>query len=429
VQILPRAPSERVARAVLLASIVVTSALSFAVVLSFAEPKAAHVVVACAIASLLAVVLTRPLVKANHASRVEGSLDRFECVALASSKSLFVAGLLAVVPRASIAHGLGVVALVYALGLVLIVVARDRARALFLRRVYENEHERLRIERDDDVCGYELLPPVVSGTITDAVIAHVEPTTTYRSSGGPRPIARVTKSLATMLARIDKRSRVAAALAGVLVMATPIVMTSPLWHPPQAPPIDVHSVEIPVAPTCADAAPYFSERIEALDGVGRATLLTHRDDPTIVEGDGVILLVTQTGELARDAMKSRALEVARSIPCTNKLALTVVDPTLRSFDLEAILIIDRGMDEATVAADANAEVREIFEPSARAIFNERVGFGATEKMLGYRVRYALRRVVGVRSVRLFVDGSDADPLLTPREFPRIASLKLHVTRE
>ncbi len=261
--------------------------------------------------------------------------------------------------------------------------------------------------------------------ITDAVIAHVEPTAaTYRTSSGPRPLARVTAALPAMLARLDKRSRIGAALSGVLAMATPVVMTSPLWHPPVAPAF-LESVEVPVAPSCAEAAPYFSERLQSLEGVGRATLLTHRDDPSIAEGDGVILLVPSSGGTASDVMKSHALAVARSIPCTDKLALTISDPTFRAFDIHATLTLDASTDDEAAVRDAQDQLREIFEPNTRAIFNEHVGFGSTEKLLGSRVRYALKRVPGVKSVTVTFNGADDAPL-APRDFPTLASLDVRI---
>jgi hypothetical protein len=425
-EIVPRLPSERVVRAVLGVSVVLVAALSLCVAFGFAEFSPAHFVVASAIGALLAAFLVRPLLRANAASRAEGSLDRFECVAVAAGRSLFVAGLLTVVARAPFAHVLGFVALGVALALVVTAMWRDRMRARFLRRVYAKEHEHLRIARDADVRGYELLPPLLSGMITDAVLAHVDMTATYRTSGAPRPIARVTASLSRMLARLEKRSRTSAGLAGVLVTATFVTSgASPLWHPPD-PPRGTMMVEVPVAPSCAAAGPYFSERLEQIDGVARAALLTHSEDATIAPGDGVLLVAPNGGGIASDTLKAHALAVARSIPCNDPLALTVADPSVRSFAVDATLSLEPEVDEPTALADANAAVRELFEPNARAVFAEHVGFGATEKLFGYRVRFALRRVAGVKSAKLTVDGSDRDVALAPRDFPTLASLTLHV---
>ncbi len=426
-EIVPRLPSERVVRAVLGVSVILISTLSLAVALGFAETSPAHILVACLIGALLAAVLTRPLLKANAASRVEGSLDRFECIAVASGKSLFVAGLLAIIPRGFAAHVLGVVALVFALALAVVAMWRDRARVRFLRRVYAKEEPELCVERDTDVKGFELLPPVLSGTITDAVIAHVVRTSTYRTSGGPRPIARVVASLPKMIARLDLRSRTFAALAGVLVMATPLVLTSPLWHTP-AVRAAVRVVEVPVAPSCAAAGPYFEDRLEAVEGIGRATLLTHDRDPSIAQGDGVLLVVPPSGGLASETTKARALAVARAVPCTDPLALTIADPSLRAFSIDATLTVEPGMDESAVLRDAEEQVRELFEANARSVYNEHVGFGASEKMLGYRVRYALKRVAGVKSAHVLIDGSEEDATLEPRDFPTLGALSLHAVR-
>lgn len=426
-EIVPRLPSERVVRSVLGISVALVFALSLTVTLGFAESSVMHVAIAWAFGVPLALVLTRPLMKADAASRVEGSLDRFEHIAVAAGKSLFIAGLLAVVPRGTAAHVLGVVALVFALALVSVAMWRDRIRARFLRSVYAKEHPGFRVERDRDVHGYELLPPVLSGMITDAVIAHVAEAATYRTSGGPRPIARVTASLAKMMSRLDKRSRVGAALAGVLVMATPLVMTSPLWHTPVAH-ASLVAIEVPVAPSCAAAGPYFEDRLEAAPGIGRAALLTTAQDETIAAGDGVLLIVPDHGGVASDTTKARALAIARAIPCSDPLAITVADPNLRAFHLDATLTLEPDASESEVLRDADEQVRELFEPNVRAVYNEHFGFGATEKMLGYRARYALKRVPGVKSVHLIIDGDETDAVLGPRDFPTLASLTLHSVR-
>jgi hypothetical protein len=319
------------------------------------------------------------------------------------------------------------VALVAATGLLAMAMWRDRARARFLTRVYAKADPRYRIERDADVRGFELLPPVLSGTITDAVIARVSPPATYRTSDGPHPVARVTASLPKMLSRLEKRTRLASTLVGVVACSASLVVVTPFsWGTSLAgtgakprPSLDV--------PTCSDARPYFAERFEAdLAGIGRATLLTHAQDPSIGEGQGVILLVPKKGSSVKvdDAMKARALAVADAIPCAERLTLTAEEPRYRAFAIEATLGLEPGADRTTVLRDADEQVREIFEPDARAVYNEHVDFGDVEKTFGYRVRHALHHVLGVKSVRLTVNGRDADMSLGPRDFPTLASLTL-----
>jgi hypothetical protein len=182
------------------------------------------------------------------------------------------------------------------------------------------------------------------------------------------------------------------------------------------------------APSCSEARAYFAERLEAEDGIGRAALLTHAEDPTIAEGEGVILVVPSAGggHVVSPLVKMRALEVARAIPCSHKLALRVEDPFYRPFIVDVELALYPGADRASALQDAQEELRDLFAPNGRALESNHVAFGADEKTFGYhRVRGALRYVMGVKGIHLKVNGSDADVALDPRDFPALESLAIH----
>jgi hypothetical protein len=380
--------------------------------------------------AVLAGFLIRPISRAQVATEHEGALDRFECIALTAGRSLAVAGILGVMAHAPIVRVAGVLGLSLAVGLLAMAMWRDRVRARFLAQVYAKSDPTYRIERDDDVRGFELLPPVLSGTITNAVIARVSRPATYRTQGGPRPVARVTASLSKMLARLDKRARMAKALLGVLVCSSSLVVVAPFHRTTSLAHSRVPTSVMPrdaQAPACRDARAYFAETLETalVQSVGRTALLTHAQDPSISEGQGVILLVPKTKGVIDEATKARALTIADAVPCADRLTLVVEEPTYRPIAVDATLELEPGVDRATAFRDADEQVREIFEPDARVVYNEHVDFGYVEKTFGYRVRHALRHVLGVKSVQLTVNGVDADVPLAPRDFPTLGSLTLH----
>ena len=57
---------------------------------------------------------------------------------------------------------------------------------------------------------------------------------------------------------------------------------------------------------------------------------------------------------------------------------------------------------------------------------EHVDFGSEDKTVGYRIRYALQHVPGARRVKLHVNGHDGEERLSPREYPTLRSLNIHV---
>ena len=408
-ELVPRIPSERVVRAVLGGSIAAVCGVTLGSGVEFLG------VAGGALGALVSWLLVRPILETDRASRAEGALDRFECLTVVAGRSVFVAGLLALLTHGWVLRTIGAGAIVSAFALLALTLVRDRARLRFLERVYAKEHPSFRIEPDADVRGWELLPPVVSGVITDAVVAHVgAEAATYRTSDGPRPLARVASSLARMAARLDRRSRSAGMLVAGLACSASIVAVVPGTTAAHTSPL--------VAPACRDAIPYFEDRLESLPGVGRATLLTHAQDPSIAEGHGVLLVAPHP----TDATKVSVLALAQTFPCREPLALTVEEPTYRRFDVRAVLALEPGADEDAVVRDADREVRALFEPSSAAVESEPVRFGLEEKTFGYRVRYALRHVVGVKSVSLSLDGSDHDVRLAPRDFPTLGSLSVTV---
>jgi len=408
-ELVPTVPSERAVRAVLGAALV---AVFVVTVGSGADLLGAPGVLAGA---LLTWALARPVLRTSAAARLEGALDRFECVTVSAGRSVFVAGLCALFVQANAVRLLGAGAVVLAFALLALALVRDRARLRFLERVYAREDPAFRIERDADVRGWELLPPVVSGVITDAVIAHVASShATYRTSTGPRPLARVASSLATMSARLERRTRAAGMLVAGLACSASLVAMAP--RAPAAPRAAL------VAPACRDAIPYFEDRLESLPGVGRATLVTHAQDATVAEGHGVLLVAPHPS----DATKASVLALARSFPCREPLELTVEEPRYRSFDVRAVLAVEAGADRDLVRRDATRAIRTLFEPSSTALESEPVRFGVEEKTFGYRLRHALGRVTSVRSVHLEIDGATGDVPLAPRDFPTLGSLEVAV---
>jgi hypothetical protein len=419
--LVPRIPRERVIRGLFLVTAFAVFGLTIAC--SYHLGHAGFVAAGAVVAALL----VRPVHHASMSLRVEGALDRLECVAMAAARSLCLAALFAICLGGAPLRLAGAVTLASAVALLVVALRRDRARARFLARVYAKQDPSYRIERDDEVRGFELLPPVLSGTITDAVIAHVNASaSSYRTSDGPRPLARVTSSLPKMMARIEKRKRAAMMLGGVFGSCASFALFVPLaWKTPSA---SASTKSAPlVAPSCADAIPYFEERLQSVPGVGRATLLTHAQDASIAEGQGVVLVVPASGRETNAALDATVLATARAIPCSNRLALDVARPTYRAFTVTAEVALEHGADEASVRRDAEEQVRELFQPDARAVYNEHFDFGATEKTFGYRVRHALRHVDGVKRVRkLIVNGSETDVPLGPRDFPTLEALSISV---
>jgi hypothetical protein len=211
---------------------------------------------------------------------------------------------------------------------------------------------------------------------------------------------------------------------GVLVCGASLFAVTPSESSPAAP----LPLLLPSAPACSDARAYFAEQLEAEADIGRATLLTHAEDATIPQGEGVILIVPRQSNLYATSpatTKARALRVADAIPCTGKLALRVEEPTYVPFTIDAELSLETGADRDATLHDADEQVRELFQPDARAVYNAHVDFGASEKHFGYRVRHALHQVLGVKTVHLTINGRDGDVALSPRDFPTLRSLAVH----
>ncbi|HEX4515176.1 MAG TPA: hypothetical protein VH054_16635 [Polyangiaceae bacterium] len=406
-ELVPKIPSERLIRGVQLSSALV------AIGLVVAAPNGLWKIVAAAVA----LVIWRPMIR-GRALAIEGALDRLESVLVASSRSVSLAALFAFVAGGAIVRGLAVVAFAFAIALAVFALVRDRARSRFLARVYTGEVPELRVERDTEVRGFELLPPVLSGTITDAVIAHVSTRKDYRTSHGPRPLARVTRSFTKMAARLAKRQRAAVFGPSVALSCGALAVVVP-WS--TSAPARVETKSAITAPACRDAIPYFEERLQAIPGVGRATVVVR-------EHDGLVVYVPKAGTTATPALDANVLGIARSIACDDKLELTLAQPRYVAFDVSAELTVDEDADAAAVQRDAEEQVRALFQPDAHALDNEHFGFGASERSFGYRVRHALRHVSGVKAVKLVIDGSGRDVPLDPTDFPALKSLSIGIVR-
>ena len=349
--------------------------------------------------------------------RQEGALDRFECIAALVARAIAVTALVAFALGGTFARVFAMASFACAIGLTVVTLLRDRKRARFFERVYAGDDPEFRIERDDEARGFELLPPALSGTLTDAVIAHVSATSNYRTNG-PRPLARVMRSFSKMRARLSKRRRTLTMTVVGTSAAWTLVLAGPFMLVRSQPPV---ARAASVAPACVDAVPYFEERLQSITNVGRATLIAHGTS-------GEVVYVPKAGSKASFELDAEVLETARAIPCRDKLTLTIAQPRYVAFDVSAELAIEEGANETAVQRDAEEQVRALFQPDAHALDTQHFGFGATEKTFGYRVRHALRHVSGVKAVKLVVDGADREVPLEPTDFPTLKSLSIGVVR-
>ncbi len=351
---------------------------------------------------------------------VEGALDRAERLALRSAMCLGLAGALAIAAPSFIATALGVLAWALAATALGWTLVRDRRRASVLRELYAGDVAGLRIVDDAEARGLEALPPLLSGTLTDAVIvARDAGAATYREGTGQRPVARCQRDRRDALGVLEKRASTLVATFGALLGASPIALGAHLHfaRPPALPP--AHAAEAALtAPTCVAARGYFHESLPtAVRGVGRAVLLTHDQDPTIAEGSGLLLLVPEGGGSSSLEMRAQALSWANHVPCRDKLLLDVDEAMYHPVQL----VITIGLDGLVPSADVEREVRdtvtEMFERDGRSVRAEHVDFGSEQKSVGYAVRYALRHVPGVKSAKVEVNGREVEEPLGPREFP------------
>jgi hypothetical protein len=360
---------------------------------------------------------------------VEGALDRAERLALRSAMCLGLAGALAIAAPSYVATGVGVVAWVLAAAALGWTLIRDRERGRFLRELYAGAVPGHRIVGDDEARGIEALPPLLSGTLTDAVIvAREEGTATYREGTGQRPVARCQRDGRDALGVLERRASALVATFGAMLGATPLALGAHLHLAKPVPAPSAHLQEASlVAPTCVAARPYFHETLPtAVHGVGRAVLLTHEQDPTIAEGNGLILLVPEGGGPASLEMRASALAWANRVPCRDKLLLDVAEPTYRPVKLAITANLDGLVPSADVERELRDTVSEMFERDGRSVRAEHVDFGSEQKSVGYAVRWALRRVPGVKSVKVEVDGREQDTPLGAREFPLLDDYTLRV---
>lgn len=360
---------------------------------------------------------------------IEGALDRLERLSLRAAISLGVAGVFAVAAPSTFAVSLGAIACASSIALLGWTLARDRRRARFFRALYAGDVATHRVSSDEDARGLEQLPPLLSGTITDAVLVTSEAELeTYRGGTARRPVARCQKDSRDALGVIERRASVLVATLGAIVGASPIALGAHLRYAHAAVPIAVAAAPpAVVAPTCVEARPYFHETLpQAVHGVGRAVLLTHEQDPTIAAGNGVLLLVPEGGGVAPLEMRGAALGWANRVPCRDKLSLDVADPIYHPLTLSAWITLDGLVPAADVEREVRETVGEMFERDGRSVRVEHVDFGSEQHVFGYGVRYALRHVPGVKSVKLEVNGRDGDEPLGAREFPVLESFTLHV---
>jgi hypothetical protein len=125
-------------------------------------------------------------------------------------------------------------------------------------------------------------------------------------------------------------------------------------------------------------------------------------------------------------MLEAALDAARRVPCRDKLVLRAGEPELHPVDVEAWLTVDGIAGRGDVQREADDVVRELFQRDTRAVKTEHVDFGSEDRSVGYRIRFALQHVPGSRHVKLHVNGHEGEERLSPREYPTLRSLVIHV---
>lgn len=363
----------------------------------------------------------------RRATLVEGALDRLERLSLRAGISLALAGTVAVAAPSALPVVLGVGAWVMAGAVLGWALVRDRRRARFFRALYAGDVATHRISSDDDARGLEHLPPLLSGTLTDAVlVANDDGVETYRGGTARRPVARCQRDKRDALAVLERRGSLLVATLGVMLGVTPLAIGAHVrLASPPAPVALAAAAPVVTPPTCAEARPYFREALPAaVHGVGRAVLLTSEQDPTIAPGTGVLLLVPENGGSAPLEMRGAALSWAKRVPCRDKLSLDVGDPSYRPMTIAATVMLDGLVAKADVEREIRETVSEMFERDGRAVRVEHVDFGSEEKTFGYGVRYALRHVPGVKSVKVELNGRDGDEPMGPRDYPVLESFSL-----
>jgi hypothetical protein len=406
---------------------VAVPALLVLVVSLAAHAVALPAVLAALGCGVLTALLWRSTLAELHMTSLEGALDRLERVGGRAALWTGVAGLAAVLVRSWAANLVGVVALASSAVTLLVLLRRDRRRRAFLRDVYAGTAADLVVVPEAEIRGFAALPPLLSGAMTDAVLAHkATGVDSYRAAAGLRPLARCQHTMRDALALLERRgSRMVMSL-GVLLGAFPAVVVVHLRAPePMA--IAVAAGPSVVAPSCTEARAYFSEALPAaVPGVGRMALLTHAQDETIAVGEGLLLVLPEGEGSAPRSMLDAALDAARRVPCRDKLVLRVGEPDLHPVDVEAWITVDGIADRGAVEREADDVVRELFQRDARAVKTEHVDFGSEDKSVGYRIRYALQHVPGSRHVKLHVNGHDGEEQLSPREYPTLRSLLIHL---
>ena len=306
-------------------------------------------------------LLWRPTLAELHMTSHEGALDRLERVGGRAAMLTGVAGLSAVLVRSWGANVVGALALASSAVTLLALLRRDRRRRMFLRALYAGTAAELVVVPEAEIRGFAGLPPLLSGAMTDAVLAHkASGIDSYRAGAGLRPLARCQLVARDALGLLERRgSRMVMSL-GLLLGAFPAVVVVHLRAPA---PLSVAAAAGPslVVPTCVEARAYFSAALPAaVPGVGRMALLTHEQDETIAVGEGVVLVLPEGEGAASKPMLDAALAAARRVPCRDKLVLRVGEPELHPVDVEAWVTVDGIADRGGVQREADDVVRELF---------------------------------------------------------------------
>ena len=365
----------------------------------------------------LAALAIRATLAGRARVRVDGALDAVEQIALWPSVLATVGG--------SIAWGLGAPAAAVGacLGIGLAglgaVVVRDARRARWLQRVEQGLAPGLELVTELERDTTDFVPPVTSTPLMDAFVVESHGAGTYRG-GGVRPVLRCHATLSRSLAPARARFA-AAAVAGCValpMLAAGAMARARLEAPKVAPSSDVST------PTCAEARAFFSDRAQhEIVGVGAVVLLTHELDPAIAPGDGTMVIAPKTAAPLSPETRRAVEHVAATIPCRDKLHLTVVEATYVPVALEVKLTLDGSRTADAVRAEGEELIRSLFAPEGRGE-PDHVDFGAVDRTVGWKLIYALKQVPGVADVALKVDGQTHDRALAPGEMPTLGSLVL-----
>jgi hypothetical protein len=279
----------------------------------------------------------------------------------------------------------------------------------------------------EDVELREQIGPLVPGAASDAVLLE-EPSAArgvpYRATDRSRPIALVQRDAGPCVQPIRVRAQRAGlffALSVALASAAAVAQTQRAGASARLQ-AEVASAAAPRI-TCREARSVFEYRARTEGPTARALFLTHAQDSTLPEADGVLRLVMRGGGPANLATRDRVLSAIDRIPCVDKPHVTFAEPIYRRFDVQATLRIEKGEEPAAVAQWVNEALRNAFTVDD-SDFVEGVQFGYYDRKLRWRIVATIDETRGVRGSEILVDGQREDVALAPAELPVLGKVVL-----